>query len=319
MGAICTSNKNIPQELILGNLMFTSLNEMSVPHDELVNIFKQNSIPSRYIRPISATDAYRRASSDLKRHKMYWQSDTTGETQLSYVNVDEVKCTPDIIKRVAGFKVLDDTQQTGIGYIPFAELFFDRKSETISTNICPSLNGANYTEAEKVCKKFTDNFDEWSVYHTRTTVRGMIARVLNDTHPINIMPTGLCKFTSKTHTDTLYHVRDTILALNAFLLTPGETNLAEIIPVIDTEEQRDLVKRTFTEEVAEEMATLISDLKFVLSAKGPLSSRAAAAYVEHFRFLKAKADDYSKLLDIYTEALQDQLKEAIELVNDNIK
>ncbi len=317
MGALCTSNKNIPQELILGNLMFVSLNEMSVPYNDLTFIFHQNNIPDHYARSISAADAYRRASSDLKRHKMSWMNDATGETQVSYVNVDEVKCTPDVIKRVAGFKVLDDQQQSGIDYIPFAELCFDRKNESVHTQIFSALNGVNYGEAEKICKVFTDNFSEWSVFHTRTTIRNILTRILNDTHPINILPTGLCKFTPKVHTDTLHNIRNAILDLNKYVINNNEANTAEIIPVIDTEEQRDLVNRTFTNEVTNEMEILIRDLRFILQTKGPLSSRTAASYIERFRFLREKADDYSKLLNIYTQALQDQLKEAIELVNDN--
>ena len=63
---LCKTNQEIPQDMLLGNLLFTNLIDMKIPVSDLTGIFKSNNIPESYVKTISQADAFRRASSSIK-------------------------------------------------------------------------------------------------------------------------------------------------------------------------------------------------------------------------------------------------------------
>ena len=63
---LCKSNKDIPKDMLLGNLSFINITDMQIPESGLVSIFQSNNIPEDYVRKISKADAFRRASSSVK-------------------------------------------------------------------------------------------------------------------------------------------------------------------------------------------------------------------------------------------------------------
>lgn len=315
--ALCTTNKEIPQEMLLGNLLFMNLTDMKIPAADLLNIFKSNGLPEDYVRKISAADAYRRASSDLKGRKIWWDDGNGTVQDECRVEVDEVKCDVDSIKRIVGIKHIIESSEE-VDYMPIAELTFNRANQGVASLALVAQGSINYPEVEKLMMMFESNFNEWSVYHNKATVRNIISRVVADTHPINLMPTGLCKFTPANHGDTLYALKNALGEMSMYgTNSNGNENVVEIIPIIDTDEQRSLVERNYTMEVTDEMSRLVTELRTVLANKASINSRTAASYIEKFRFLKDKADDYGNLLNVYTQALQTQLADAIRLVNDN--
>jgi len=315
--AIYKTHKDFPQNLLLGNLMFMTLGDMKIPVSELKDIFNVNNIPEHYVRDISAADAYRRASSDLKNRKVFWKDDM-GNAEVCRVEVDEVRSDIIGIKRIVGIKQIDEGAEE-VGYLPIAELTFNRNGSSIGAVPLIDCSDANYSEVNDLCRLFESNYNDWSVYHNKATVRNIINRIVADTHPINLTSTGLCKFTPQSSTNLLYNLKHALEAMNTFL-TPGQNgieNAMEIIPVIDTDEQRDTIEKSFRNESLSEMNAMVIELKQVLQSKQTLSSRTAASYVERFKDLKAKAADYENLLGIYVDALHTQLAEAIQLVDDN--
>lgn len=314
--ALCTTNKEIPQEMLLGNLLFMNLTDMRIPAVELTDIFKNNGLPEHYVRKISAADAYRRASSDLKGRKIWWD-DGNGIVKVECrIEIDEVKCDVDSIKRILGIKHIDEGSEE-VNYIPVAELTFNRVNQQASSLPLIARTDVNYSEVQKALVLYQNNFSDWSVYHNKATVRNIVNRVVADTHPINLMPTGLCKFTPANHGDTLYALKAALGEMSAYGIGSNAENIVEIIPIIDTDEQRSLVEKNYTMEVTDEMNRLVTELRTVLANKASINSRTAASYIERFKFLKDKADDYGNLLNVYTQALQVQLADAIRLVNDN--
>jgi hypothetical protein len=91
----------------------------------------------------------------------------------------------------------------------------------------------------------------------------------------------------------------------------------EIIPVIDTEEQRSLIEKNFTAEITNELFDFTQELKEVLTKKTSLSVRTANSYIEKFNVLKEKAKEYESLLDIYVDSLYQQITESLDLINSN--
>lgn len=313
-GAICQSNKDIPVDMTLGNLLYYSLSDVKIKEQELIDLFSMNKIPTSYIRKISTPDAFRRASSSIKNTTIFITDSTTGETMKTKIEVDEVKSDDTGIKRIIGIKAINEKNED-ISYIPVASVEFFRKNETVATYVEPAY--ASNQDICDLCDEIENKYAEWSVFHTKDTVRNTILRIINDTHPVSLTPTGLCKFVPRSHTDLLYSLKEALADMEHFCQNPGEHNFMEIIPVINTEEQQNLIMDASKRELKEELFGFTQELKDVLQARQTLSSRTVASYLERFKALSEKVNDYESLLGNYLGFLKTQITDAVTLVKDN--
>ena len=224
--ALCKTNQEIPQDMLLGNLLFTNLIDMKIPVNDLTGIFKSNNIPESYVKAISHADAFRRASSSVKNRTLY-VSGTNGGNDKVRVEIDEVKCDSDSIKRIIGIKRVDEVNED-IQYQPVGEILYTRTGNVcVATPLC-APGDADYQVLRDLCDEVEAKYADWSVYHNKDTVRNIINRIIADTHPVNLMPTGLCKFIPQQSTDLLYHLKDALGEMSSYG-TNGK-NIMEIIP-----------------------------------------------------------------------------------------
>jgi hypothetical protein len=320
---ICQSNKDLPQEMILGNILYYSLSDMTIAESDLLNIFLRHNIPETYVRKISKADAFRRASSSEKGTVSLPDPTNTYGFIKAKVEIDEVRSDNDKIVRIIGRKLINENLEE-VDYQSVAEVSFDRKSETMSYTITTTdPDEANIFDT--VCRNIDQKYGIWSVYHSKDTIRNIVNRIINDTHPVNLMPTGLCKFVPSMHSDLLYDLKEALKDLEGYgsvVAQNGQSqvqNFMEVIPVIDTEEQRDLIQKASTNEIQTELFEFTQELKEILVSKTTLSSRTAASYIAKFNVLKEKVKDYETLLGNYLGFLTSQITSSVKLVNDNLE
>lgn len=310
---LCKTNQEIPQDVLLGNLLFTNLIDMRIPVADLISIFQSNNIPDSYVRTISEADAFRRASSSIKNRILLLNA----ATEKVRVEVDEVKSDYEGIKRIIGVKKVDEVAED-ISYQPVGEIIFNRTNNLCTATPLFAPGDVDYQAIRDLCDEVENKYQDWSVYHNKDTVRNIINRIISDTHPVNLMPTGLCKFIPQTSTDLLYNLKQALMEMQSYASTPTMSrNIMEIIPVIDTEEQRNLIEKNFTAEITDELFSFTQELKDVLQKKQVLSTRTANAYIEKFNILKAKAKEYESLLGIYVDSIYTQIKDSLDLVDQN--
>ena len=310
---LCKTNQEIPQDMLLGNLLFTNLIDMRIPVADLISIFQSNNIPDSYVRTISEADAFRRASSSIKNRILLLNA----ATEKVRVEVDEVKSDYEGIKRIIGVKKVDEVAED-ISYQPVGEIIFNRTNNLCTATPLFAPGDVDYQTIRDLCDEVENKYQDWSVYHNKDTVRNIINRIISDTHPVDLMPTGLCKFIPQTSTDLLYNLKQALIEMQSYASTPTMSrNIMEIIPVIDTEEQRNLIEKNFTTEITDELFSFTQELKDVLQKKQVLSTRTANAYIEKFNILKAKAKEYESLLGIYVDSIYTQIKDSLDLVDQN--
>ena len=310
---LCKTNQEIPQDMLLGNLLFTNLIDMRIPVADLISIFQSNNIPDSYVRTISEADAFRRASSSIKNRILLLNA----ATEKVRIEVDEVKSDSEGIKRIIGIKKVDEVAED-ISYQPVGEIIFNRANNLCTATPLFAPGDVDYQTIRDLCDEVENKYQDWSVYHNKDTVRNIINRIISDTHPVNLMPTGLCKFIPQTSTDLLYNLKQALIEMQSYASTPTMSrNIMEIIPVIDTEEQRNLIEKNFTAEITDELFGFTQELKDVLQKKQVLSTRTANAYIEKFNILKAKAKEYESLLGIYVDSIYTQIKDSLDLVDQN--
>lgn len=311
---LCKTNQEIPQDMLLGNLLFTNLIDMKIPASDLTGIFKSNNIPEHYVKDISQADAFRRASSSIKNRVMYITAVNGSGNDKVHVEIDEIKSDIDSIKRIIGVKRVNEVSED-ITYEPMGEIIFNRAGGTCTATPYLVPGDTDYQQFRDLCDEVENKYADWSVYHNKDTVRNIINRIISDTHPVNLMPTGLCKFIPQPSTDLLYHLKDALGEMSSY--GTGGRNIMEVIPVIDTEEQRQLVEKNFTAEITDELFGFTQELKEVLTKRQTLSVRSATAYIDKFNLLKQKAKEYESLLGIYVTSIHQQITESLELVDAN--
>lgn len=310
------SNKDIPIDMTLGNLLYYSLSDMKIQEKELLDLFARNQLPVSYIKKISAPDAFRRASSSIKNRILHVVNPiNTSEFMKIKIEVDEVKSDSEGVTRIIGRKVIDEDNEE-VSYEQIAELVYHRDSNIVSYSLKNS-DIVNTTDYSNLCMEVQDKFDEWSVYHTKDTIRNTILRIVTDTHPVSLTPTGLCKFVPRTYTDLLYSLKNTLKDMEQYCLESGAHNFMEIIPVINTEEQQNLIKDASTRELKDELFGFTQELKDVLKARQTLPPRTVSSYLERFKTLSSKVSDYEGLLGNYLGFLKVQITDAVSLVKDN--
>ena len=314
MPALYQNNQDVPEEMLLGNLLFYNLVDMTVEENDLIDVFNNNAMSQSYLRKISHADAFRRASSSIKNEKVIYNDDS-GDQFDGRINVDEVTNDKMYIKRIIGVRVLND-QKEEVSYTQLGSVSYDRANDCCSIYIEPIAN--HYViNVSALFKEIEDRYNLWSSYHNHDTVKNTVNRIVDSMHPIALMPTGICKFIPKTSKDTLYSLKGVLNDLSEYSDNKNEENTVEIIPILDTQEHRDLVNKMYEEEIEETLYNYSMELADILKQRSTLSPRQANTYLERYKELSAKAQDYQNLLGTYTENIQAQLKAAIQLIDDN--
>lgn len=305
--AICLSNKEIPEDMLLGYLLFYNLGEIKINEAELEAIFVKNNIDTGYIKKISKVDAFRRATTKTKKTI---NINHNGENKRVKIEVDEVKCNDDEVVRILGRKLVDEKNES-LSYQAVGRIAFDRVSGTIG------YGADDYYSDEYDYKTMLEDtinlYREWSVYHTKDTVRNVTNNVQKDMYPTTLLPGGLAKFIPKSSKTLLYSLQGVVRDLSDY----GDECLFEVIPVIDTEEQRQLVGKAATREIKEDLFNFTQELKQIITDKQVIPMRSATSYIEKFKDLKGKVDEYEGLLGSYMGAITQQIQVAMKLVNTN--
>ena len=314
MPVLYQNNQDVPEEMLLGNLLFYNLIDMTVEEKDLIDVFNNNNIPQSYLRKISHADAFRRASSSIKNEKVIY-TDDIGDKFEGRINVDEVTNDKMYIKRIIGVRVLND-QREEVSYTQLGSVSYDRANDCIMTYIDPVLSFC-IGNTNALFKTVEDRYNLWSSYHNHDTVKNTVNRIVDSMHPIALMPTGICKFIPKTSKDTLYGLKGVLSDLSEYSDNKNEENTVEIIPILDTQEHRDLVNKMYEEEIEETLYNYSMELADILKQRSTLTPRQANTYLERYKELNAKVQDYQNLLGTYTESIQSQLKAAIQLIDDN--
>lgn len=296
---ICADNKSIPESMVLGNLLFYSVDDILITDSNLRNVFMNNGVPTSYIGQIHPSDVFRRATSSFKNTR----------TSEGRIEVDEVVCNEDGIKRFFGIKEINSGAED-IKYTPVFCAEYNRQSESISTYYLQGVSGN--PEFDVMQQDIHSKYTEWTQYHTKDTVRNLFNKIINSTHPVTLVPGGLCKFIPKVHSQLLYSLKEALEGLDAWSVTQNNHgSYMEIIPVINTEEQQKLIKVASETEIKANLSSFISEIREAVKTKGSLTPRTVKSYMARFKSMQEQIDDYEALLGNYMEVLKHGVASAI--------
>jgi len=292
-----------PNQLI-GYLMFYCIPEIKISHSELEDIFIKNSMDKSHLpKKIFEHDAFRRATGQINGKISI--SLTNGDNVDAKLNVDEVRNDAYEIVRVVGRKVIDSTKAE-VEYTPVGRFVFHKKTKVVDT----ALNDGAFLEYDydRLLNDTVGVYKEWTNFHTKDTVRNIINKIVKSTQPVSILKGAY--FIPKDEYDTLKSLQGVIHDLAQY--APNETPGIELIPLLDTVEQRTMLEERVNKEIIGDVENLMVELADMLKSDKEIHTRTIKRITTDFQTLQDKTKTYTNLLQTSMKVVQDQLLSAID-------
>ena len=297
------TNDEIDESLILGHIVFNSIDDLKIHKNDLADLFDKYGISRSYLpHEIKTHDAFRRSTAQAHRTLEVQFNNTPYKAKLL---VREVKCDDKKIVRHLVRELLDAKNET-TDYATIGKFIFDRNTESLTV----SYDGAYLTEYnyKSILKEIYDLYNEWTQYHTRDTVRNIVTRIIKSMNPVSIMQGGRAQFIPKYNYSTLSALKQVIHEL------PGDS-VIEIIPMIDSIDQRNLISKNLEKEIMSDSKKLMEDFSEVLKSKY-IRKDTVKRYAQNFVELQNKATQYESLLDQNMSLIKTQLSQILSKIND---
>lgn len=311
--AIAQTNNQIPSDMLLGHLCFYKVNDLRVSEEELKELFQQNGLDDSSIRKLNAPDVFRRATSNLKNKTI--TIDYNGQLVKAHIEVNEVKKDAQGVLRLLGRKVVDE-QNEELSYDVVARLYYDRMSQNITATLTQDIAIRAEYDYQSILDDICDNYRDWKINHTKDTIRNIANSVQKECNPVSLMSSGICKFVPKTYEATMFAMQGIIRGLDEFLIDKSERNEFELIPVVDTDEQRALISRNAQDSLQAEFNDLTERLSNLLKNKEGLSPKTVAMYIDKYKELQNRASEYETLLDDYMGVVKGQIKASLDSLDE---
>jgi len=297
------SNKDIPDEMLLGYMFFQKTpSEIKIDESDLISLLTKSQLPEHYVRKISRADAFRRATTEIKETATIT---VNGQNVEALIEITQVANDNDQIVRLLGRKLIDSDNQE-VDYNTVGRIDYDKRAGSMGVSVDPVYAGEY--DYQKILDDAIVRFHLYANYHNRETIKNMTIRIIKDMAPISLLDSGVAKFIPVKYKQNLYCLQELISLLGSYGCQDGAF---EIIPVMDTEEQRDLINRQATLSITEEVKDLMAQLAANLQSKGPLTPNSAQNYMEKFLKIQEVVRDYEETIQCLFPILGQQIKKAM--------
>ena len=301
--AIVKTNAQLDPSILLGHLEFHHIPDLKIHKDDLTKLFQMYNLPLSYMpNEIRPHDAYRRATATAAQTL---EITYDGKIKSAKLLVREVFCDNKRVMRHLVREVIDQAQEKPM-YITVGRLKFDRNSNDMDVDWDANyIDEADYKGVVEAVKTL---FTEWTQYHTKDTIRNIVTRMIKDTNPVSIMSRGKAVFIPKSAIDRLTDIKSMIESLHPWAIEPPAMDL---LPMIDTIDQRQFVQNRLQSDVVHEANSLMADFADLLAKNGAVKLKTVQNYTTQVMDLRQKVEDYEVLLGATMTTLNQQLQAAL--------
>jgi len=300
------SMNEINPNTILGYIEMHSISDIKIHKTDLEHLFWTHGMSTTHLpEKIKPHDAFRRATHTAQQSIKINNSDSPNARLL----VREVVCESDRIVRHLVREIVDSHNEV-LDYATVGKFEFSRESERMYYSWDHAyLDEYNYVS---ILQEIEQLFLEWTQYHTKDTVRNIVNRIVESMNPVGFMARGKAMFIPKHQAENLKSLKSIIDDLSFYAHETDQKPIMEIIPMIDTVEQRNLLHRRIEIEISDGLDSVITEMRQALQNRGTLRASTVERYINNVRDLKRKAKDYEELLAVRLEIVQTQIEEAFD-------
>lgn len=323
--AAVTGGIQLNPDDILGHLVFHAVADMKVPKADMANLWAQNNLDPKYLPAnIFPSDAFRRATAtaggtgfieitapEIDAATKQPVLDTNGQPKMrnykARLLVREVKNDDHFIVRYLVREVVDD-KNVKLYYDHVGGWQFDKKTAQVKAAFIKSK--VSEYPYDTIVDNTAKLYDEYINFHTRDTVRNLIVKVVKDSNPTPIQPRSQGKFIPKTYTDRLTGLKGLLEDLSNAYANGGDCSM-DIIPIVNTVEQRDMLARKVSFALKDDAEKLIEELARIMKGQQEIKQEVAERLVRNALELKDRTKEYEDLLSVRMGIIDQQLQSFI--------
>ncbi|MCX7610283.1 MAG: hypothetical protein N2043_01690 [Ignavibacterium sp.] len=283
------NNNDIPQELILGYLIFSSIDsDVSIEKENLIQMFKDEGIQS--LSPnidLKAHDIFRRVTSDYQNFVI-----EESPTQTRKILVREFESNQKKITRIFTVETLEKQKEPTYNVSLYVTL--NKETETIEYSIRPNC----VVNLDNIIKDIQQKFNYLMNTIDKKSFTNISTKIINQLRPVQLFKNARTKFIPKEYKNELNALKRIFESLNSVF---------EIVPLIDTEEQRNLILNGFSNQTENDLNEMIYEINQILSGNANMTKSKMKTFHEKLSSINENVQYYEKLL-MKKDILSQQLK-----------
>jgi len=277
---------------LCGHLIWYTVSDMAVTRQQLQEHFRNSGMDEQWLPPeLRPVDAYRKATGQLVRTvpTPSEEAKRTGVVERRYRFEDVLCDSKRVIRHLVRVDV--DARAVELRLVELAAVTFDRQTAGLQVQVLDATDpvcGELLDEAISRFKHYRDHYDG-------DAVRRMLHRILSSMDPTLFKDSGGFWFVPYKYASNLATFRRLLEALGLRYGT---------MPVVDTEDARNLVRQMFEHQAREIMGRLATLLKRDVE---DLDRRSVVDGLDQAKDLLRQIREYQELLQ---QDLQDLLFQA---------
>lgn len=230
----------------LGYLTWYTVSEIEITRDDLEDKLRNSGFESYMPRPISPSDAFRRATSECQRKNV--ETSQTG-LYFNYLIREVYSDTKEIIRHL----VIEarDKKSKKLYYEPDTAIIrYDKKGDRVDYQAFSQM-------ADNLVQEALTLFNKHRITYTPRHIRDIVSTILSSMAPVPVRPSGGVYFVPQKYEDTL----------GSFVALVGQLGGSEAfrVPLIDIAENKDMVRQKLNDYINDTIkhsASVLKDNRF---------------------------------------------------------
>lgn len=275
------------EDSYIGFLEWHTISDVEITRDDLIQKLQEKGLEAYIPRPISPSDAFRRATSELAKNNV----DTSDENiKVNYLVREVYSDRKEIVRHIVVERI--NKEGKWLYYKPEeAKIRYDKENDIVEKH-------ANTIELECLLNEAMELHNKYKVTYNSRHIREMVANILSSMSPISVRPSGGVYFVPKKYEAKL---KDLIALINELGNSEGYR-----IPVISSTENKDMVRKKLKDHIK----GAINEAADYLRNTEKINTSIANAKLE---LLKQVRQDYEEYKIVLNDELED-MEMALELV-----
>ncbi|MGB9858517.1 MAG: DUF6744 family protein [Moorellaceae bacterium] len=280
----------------LGRLCWYTIHEqLCLTRDQLEDMFDRSGVDTKFLpNPVREVDVFRRATGRVEKNGIPLDKDRSINVLIREVNSSRDGVARQIVVEVV------DSKNVRLSYTPAVTLLFMRKTGRINTIVHVSD-----PVAEEAARRAEELYEALLGKYEGDHIRRMVNGILSDMKPTAVRPSGGVYFVPEKYRDELFALERLVRLLECEFFT---------IPVVDSLDSREMVKKKLEDQVMNAIAGLADALK-----QEGLTQKQVVALMEETKKLIADVEEYEALLEKDLSELRHKVgllkMQAVELLN----
>lgn len=275
---------------ILGRLLWYSVSEPKIEYAQLETKMKSLGLSTDYLPPRTrGVDAFRLACKAAQKRRLH-----DGAIVENYL-LREVVCDDDrVVEHIMQERV--DAKGETLSYEKVGKAIYYRPDGANPGGRIAVVNEAPFYDdrmkgiVDDMLAIVQSDWRERVTFLHANAIRGVINRVLRDCATLRVRPSGGVFFSPEAYKDTVNKL--------AYLLNDlgGECHM-HAVPLVDTEDEREMLTAAFENEAVKEIERSMDEMAAVLKSGKKITVNQASVFVEHHQRITAQTVEYAELLD----------------------